>query len=330
MDPSQRFAYLFHRYFDKTCTQQEKNDLFEMLRHAEHDEALRRVIDETWKYGRPAYHQKDEKALTILQHIVKQQPAVIRNTTSKRIYLRYITVAAVLLMVVLVSFLSYRFTHSSSPVAVTPYSKPVADRFLTLSDGSKVLLHKGAHIAYQPEFTGTKREVYLTGEAYFDIRHDKRPFIVHTGNIKTTVLGTAFDINALDRNITVTVTKGKVKVENDHGEFSILKRNEQITVDVMHSSLKKKAVDANEIIAWKKPYLLFNDVSMSEAVQELQQRFHVHITLVNPALGSCNVTATFLREEPLEQIINVLSKINNMEYKIISPTDIDLSGEGCK
>lgn len=368
MDSNQRFAYLFYKYFGKKCEQYEKDDFFELLQQDEFDEILRLLIEETWKQHIPARQQNNETALAIFKHILGQRsgnlyaktgeaplnaasfqsdkmvtsalqpaagvrllPAIAIKPASanKRIYRPYAAAAAIILLTI-TSFSIY-YHHrvpGAAPLAIVP--KQATDQFLTLSDGSKVLLHDGAHIEYQSGFTGTTREVTLTGEAYFDIRHDRRPFIVHTGNIKTTVLGTAFNINALDKNITVTVTKGKVRVENDNGEFSILRRNEQLTVDIKHSHLKKKKVDANEIIAWKKPYLLFNDVSISEAVQELQHRFHVNIRLVNPALGSCNVTATFIREEPLEQIINVLSKINNMEYKIKSPTSIELSGEGCK
>jgi len=339
MDSPKRFAYLFNRYFDKKCDQHEKEEFFEMLRQAEHEPALRQLINETWDRELPSYHQRTSKALAILTHITQESPVLLNSpapvpviplhTPKRRRMLPY--AAAIILLLSLVSFLIYSSRSSSRPIAAAPAApKPLADQYLVLSDGSKVLLHKNAHIDYPPAFNGQTREVWLSGEAYFDIRHDKRPFIVHTGGIKTTVLGTAFNINALDRNITVTVTKGKVKVENDHGEFSILKRNEQITVDVLHNSIRKKIVDANEIIAWKKTYLLFNDISMGDAVEELQQRFHATITLSNPALGNCSVTASFIREESLEQIITVLSKINNMEYKMNSPNNIELIGEGCK
>ncbi|HMH23830.1 MAG TPA: FecR domain-containing protein [Puia sp.] len=330
MDSPKRFAYLFHRYYEKKHTRDEKEELFEMLRKAEHDESLRRLIDETWEQDLPDYTQKKGNALAILEHITRDHPMVPARRINPNTWVR---VAATVLIIALAGFLYRQFHFHPQPAqaplaAVAP--KPSGDQYLILSDGSKVLLHKGAHIEFQGQFNSKTREVTLSGEAYFDIRHDRRPFIVHTGGVRTIVLGTAFNINALDKNVTVTVAKGKVKVENDRGEFSILKRNEQIIVDVTHNRLRKKAVDADEIITWKKPYLIMNDVSMREAVIELEQRFHVNITLVNPALGNCNVTATFINEEPLEQIINVLSKINNMEYKIINPTNIELSGEGCK
>lgn len=303
-----------------------------MLRRGEHDEDLRRLLDETWKQDLPGYHQKNQTAHAILENIIKHQPVVIPPQKSKVHKLRYIwfSAAAAVFVLVLFSFLTYYFRSSSTPPVVKdPAPKQLADQYLILSEGSKVMLHKGAHIEYQPDFSGTAREVYLTGEAYFDIRKDKRPFIVHTGNVKTTVLGTAFNINAVDKNITVTVTKGKVKVENEKGEFSIIKRNEQVTVDVNHNSLKKAIVDANEIIVWKKPYLLLNDISIKEAVQELEQRFHVEIGFGNPELENCSVTASFIHDESIEQIIKVLSKINNMDYKIINPGKFELYGDGC-
>ena len=370
MDASTRLAILFRRYFDKKCTQREKDELFELLLHSEHDETLRRLIDETWAQGLPDLpdHVQDRQtAERILDHIVRSGRATdlakgatppssdtrtriahilpgfraaaarcramgvrVAAVMSGASVMRY---AAALLGLVLASFLAYYFLHpspSAIPARLVSAPPPPAGRFLNLPDGSKILLHKDARIDFDTAFAGKTREVTLHGEAYFDIRHDTRPFIVHTGSITTTVLGTAFNINAQEKNIVVTVAKGKVKVENNSGDFSILKRNEQITVDVLRHSLTKTLVDAGEAIAWKKPYLLFNDIPIGEATQELEQRFHVTIVFANPALQNCPVTASFTEGEPLEQIVKVLTKINNMEYKFDNNGEIMLTGEGCR
>ncbi len=330
MDHSKRLAYLFYRYYEKTSTQQEKDELFDLLRRGEYDDTVKQLIEETWNEDLPVYSQDGQTANKILEYIISRQPPVIHKIPAYRSYLRY---TAALIIIAISSFFIGRYywrrpvSRTFVPLAVSP--QPVTDQCITLSDGSKVLLHQGAHIDFDSVFTGPTREVRLSGEAYFDIRHDKRPFIVHTGNVKTTVLGTAFDINEHDRNIIVTVTRGKVRVENGAGDFGILRGNEQLIVDKVHNRLRKIRVDAGEVIAWKKPYLLFNDVSMKEAVQELELRFHQTIVLVNPALENCNVTATFTSGEPLEQIIKVLSKINNMDYRLIG-NHVELNGEGCK
>jgi len=349
MDPSKRLTWLFFRYYEKKCTQQEKEELFDLLRRDEYDETVRRLIEETWAQDLPPYRQDPVTAGKILEYITNRPP-VIHKKPATTIFSRYaglipdfvrhagaipiaVRYAAAVLGVVLASYFTYHYyvlrPAVHPPVRLARALPPAADQCITLSDGSKVLLHKDAHIRYEPVFAGRTREVTLSGEAYFDIRHDTRPFIVHTGNITTTVLGTAFDINEHDKDIVITVTKGKVRVENGVGDFGILRGNEQITVDRVHNKLKKTQVDAGEVIAWKKPYLLFNDANMKDAVLELEQRFHVTIVLMNPALENCNVTATFTGGEPLEQIIKVLSKINNMDYRM-NGNHIELNGEGCK
>jgi len=329
MGVHERLTYLFYRYYENECTPSEKEELFLLLQDPQYDAVLRDLIDETWARDIPSRLQDPQTADKILQYIIRQQPPVLLPIRRKPSFIKY---AAAILLLLSVSFLAYYLypSHTSAPSpALAGPPKPVADQCLTLPDGSKVLLHKDAHIDFDPAFSGKTREVTLTGEAYFDIRHNPRPFIVHTGPITTTVLGTAFNINAHEKALTITVLKGKVKVDNGTGAFSILKRNEQVSVDLVNRLLKKIQVDAKEEIAWKKPYLLFNDVTIKEAVEELRQRFQVTIVLTNPAVENCHVTASFTHGESLEQIIKVLSKVNNMEYTPAAGGGYALTGEGC-
>jgi len=329
MGVHERLTYLFYRYYENDCTSSEKEELFQLLLDSRNDALLQALIDETLSKNIPLQHQDREAADKILQYIIRRQPSLPLPTRRKFSFVKY---AAAIILLLSTSFLAWYLYPSHTTVPAQPLSeipKPVTDQCLTLSDGSKVLLHKDAHINFDPAFPGKTREVTLTGEAYFDIRHDSRPFIVHTGPITTTVLGTAFNIDAHEKALTITVLKGKVKVDNGTGTYSILKRNEQVSVDLINRQLKKIQVDAKEEIAWKKPYLLFNDVTIKEAIEELYQRFQVKIVLTNPAVENCHVTASFTHGESLEQIIKVLSKINNMEYTPATGGGFALTGEGC-
>jgi transmembrane sensor len=348
MESSQRLSYLFHRYLENNCTPQEKEEFFALIGQAEHDDTLRRLIADTWNEDLPAYHQDKARADTLLRHIISRRepesPSAAAGSAS-RIFtgsfrLRAILFnrwAAAVLVIVLLSTLTLYYRHGSTSTSTVLLPRPSlavqhppADRCITLPDGSKVLLHKTAQLDFRTGFSATLREVTLHGEAYFDIRRDTRPFIVHTGAIRTTVLGTAFNIDANNEQyIVITVTKGKVKVENGKGEYSILRRNEQLSVDSAQNHLQKMAVDAGEALVWKKTYLLFNDVPMREAMDELAQRYHLSIVFTNPAAENCPVTASFTGGESPEQMINVLSKINNMEYTI-DHGRIAITGEGCK
>jgi len=349
MEAPQRLAYLFRRYMEKNCTPREKEELFALILQAEHDDTLRRLIAETWNEDHPSYPQDKARAESILREILRQgtsEPPPADIITSRpplpsasfsrglRAILFNRWAASVLGIVLLSSLTFHLFRRpKAKPVASTPpptvaANYQAADRCITLPDGSKILLHETARLEYRQGFTARTREVTLHGEAYFDIHKDARPFIVHTGAVRTTVLGTAFNIDASnEHDIVITVTKGKVKVENAKGEFSILHRNEQLSVD--SARLQKLPVNASETLAWKKSWLLFNDVPMHEAMDTLAKRYHLVVAYSNPAAENCPVTATFNGEQSLGEMINVLSKINNMNFSI-DRDHVLITGDGCK
>ncbi|HWB94397.1 MAG TPA: FecR domain-containing protein [Puia sp.] len=347
METSQRFAYLFRRYVEKRCTPEEKEELFALIAQAEHDDVLRRLIAETWNEAQPYYPQDKARADIILRRIIARResgsppdgeeapvPAIsFRQRLRKIVFNRWAAAVLAILLLPAVIFHVFRRSHSHIPLPppspAVAVRQPSADRCITLPDGSKIILHQSARLDYQSGFTAKRREVTLHGEAYFDIHPDARPFVVHTGTIRTTVLGTAFDIDAHnERQIVITVTKGKVRVENGKGEISILRRNEQVSVDSIHLHLQKSTVDAGEALTWKKAWLLFNDIPMREAMDELAKRYHLTVVFTNPAAENCPVTAAFTGGESVEAMIEVLTKINNMEYTI-DHGRVSITGDGC-
>ncbi|HLZ88803.1 MAG TPA: FecR domain-containing protein [Puia sp.] len=347
MENSQRLPFLFRRYLEKVCTPEEKEELFALVLRAEYDDTLRQLIAETWNEDHPSYPQDKAHADTILRQILSRRepeppPDVVSSHTPiltsifrprlRTVAFRWVACACTFLLVSTLTFRLFHRSHRASATSIPPAAVaaqyPPVDRCITLPDGSKILLHKTAKLDYQSGFSAKAREVTLHGEAYFDIHKDARPFIVHTGAVRTTVLGTAFNIDANDeRDIVITVTKGKVKVENEKGEYSILHRNEQLSVD--STRLQKLQVNVNEVLSWKKTWLLFNDVPMREAMDELARRYRLTVVFTNPAAENCPVTATFSGEESLDGMINVLSKINNMKYTI-DHDRVTIAGDGCK
>lgn len=333
---------------DETCTPEEKDEFFSLLLHAGYDDQLRQLIADTWNEDLPSYSQDKARADDILHRIHNRREsesspesppearaAVVPLASGRRrVLLR--SLAAVVIAILLMPVLYFHFLRHvvAKPANIVPAvavatQSPPADRCVTLPDGSKVLLHQNARLDLRTGFTASRREVTLHGEAYFDIHRDSRPFVVHTAGIRTTVLGTAFNIDAVnERQIVITVTKGKVKVENGRGEVSILRRNEQLSVDSAHLRLQKSTVDAGATLTWKKTYWLFNDVPLREAMEELSQRYHLSVFYTNPAAANCPVTASFIAGESVEAMIEVLAKINNMSFTL-DHGRITIMGEGC-
>ena len=330
MQSNLRFHYLFRRYVDKSYTPAEKDEFMACLRQPEYDALLRELLRKASGGDTPIYEQAPGKADAIFSAITGRKQERLFTTTR---LLRY---AAVALIVVATGLGGYYFLRPGPKpvVAAKTHDAPApAHRYIILPDGSKVLLNNGSHLYYPAAFKGSSRDVYLEGEAWFDIHQDTRsPFIVHTGNVKTVVLGTAFDIKAPrgQENVVVTVTRGKVRVEKDNKTLAVLTRNEQITVNDKTAAPAKQLIKTEEVMSWKAQDVLFDDTPVSEVAAELEKRFSVHIELENPDLANCRVTASFLHHETPEEIVQVLSRINHMQYHIDNDNNIILSGEGCR
>jgi ferric-dicitrate binding protein FerR (iron transport regulator) len=163
----------------------------------------------------------------------------------------------------------------------------------------------------------SKREVYLEGQAFFDIRHNEsKPFIVHTGDITTTVLGTAFNIRAMpgESNITVTVNRGKVKVANKQTTLGVITPRQQITFDRQRVTSNMQLIKTDSYMQWKEETLLFDNLTIAEAAKLLEAKFKTKIAIIDESLSSQRFTASFPKNESLEEALNSICVFNRVRY----------------
>lgn len=270
----------------------------------------------------------------IRSSIHQGDPQVIALAPKRRIPWSRMAAAAVMLMVSLAVYLEWpALRNLLHPAQLTALQVPVHEkRQITLPDGSQVWVNEGSELRYPQVFSRKTREVYLSGEAYFDIKHHPdQPFIIHTGNLVTTVLGTAFDIRE-DKNkhtVEVTVTRGKVSVANGDQLLGILTPNQQISFNSAKNELIKQTVDANTVIAWQQGELHFDDLSFEEAALQLQAQFNVKISFMNPKLKTCRFTGTALKGEKLDKILKVICAFNQATYQTRADGSIWIDGPGC-
>lgn len=205
-------------------------------------------------------------------------------------------------------------------------------RYITLPDGSKVVLHAGSHLEYPAAFTGNVREVTLSGEAYFDIRQDAAgSFMINTGSVKTTVLGTAFNIKAYpgSNEIIVSVTKGKVKVEDGPKMLAVLTPDQQIVYNPIAATLAQRQVNALEQISWTRDDMVFESIPFETIAAAISKRYNVTIQFNNEALKQCLVRASFSGTESLDEVLTVLCTVRNATYTIADEQHIIIDGKGC-
>jgi len=150
---------------------------------------------------------------------------------------------------------------------------------LTLADGTNVWLNAASSIKYPTAFTGNERRVEITGEAYFEVAHNKdKPFLVTTNGQTVEVLGTHFNINAYDDEIGVktTLLEGSVKV-NKNGKTAMIKPGQQAIVLDNEQSIEIKEADTEQAIAWKNGFFDFKDANIQDIMRQLSRWYDVDV-----------------------------------------------------
>lgn len=190
-----------------------------------------------------------------------------------------------------------------------------------LSDGTLVKLNAESKLAFSENFDNQKREVFLEGEAFFDVKKDpSRPFVVHTGQLSTTALGTSFNIEAYkgESPIRVALVTGKVKVahaDNDINDL-ILNPNDMAAFNVAQKMLSKESFDPELILAWKNQTLYFKDADLGNMTKTLERWYGVNIEVGGKKPIETSFTGKF-KDKSLEYVLDVLSRNQqNFAYSI--------------
>lgn len=227
----------------------------------------------------------------------------------------------------------------ATPDVVTHRASRGQTKFVVLPDGSRVVLHGETQIAYNRDFNRKTRELSLSGEAYFDVVHlnsqgaDHRPlpFVIKTGKVRTTVLGTAFSIKSLpaESEVVVTVTRGKVRVENGATHTALLTADQQITYNTATVTADERVVKSGELTAWVQADMVFQEMPFGELAEMLAKRYGIEIRFQNPGLQNCLITGRFSGTETVEEVFKVLSLTSKATYTLQNG-ELLISGDDCR
>lgn len=229
-------------------------------------------------------------------------------------------VAASLVFLIGLSVFFYRSTTAVENTQLTVKLGEHAQ--IKLSDGTQIWLNAGSVLKYPKEFKGDTREVYLSGEAFFDVAKDKKhPFIIHTNKMDTKVLGTSFNVQAYPEQTTqeVSVLTGKVNVKSTVTDENVYVTPGQKVVFKSHNNKLKafKDIPVNTISLWRKNIMVFEETPLPEVIATINRNYNVAIEIKNKNLNALKISAYF-KELPADQVIMLVCNIINAEYKIDS------------
>ncbi|UCH13113.1 MAG: FecR family protein [Bacteroidales bacterium] len=186
-----------------------------------------------------------------------------------------------------------------------------------LSEGSTILLNKGAVISYPEQLQSRKREINLSGEAWFEITKSKTsPFYVHLENSTIKVLGTTFNIKEDERgNVTVSVINGKVSFyeKNNKDNFIILEAGQQGIFDSNTKEIKQSKYDSENFLFWKTGKLSFKREMLNVVFKEFEKSYNKNIIVLDSLILQNKLTTTF-EGQSLDDIMKELNILFDLQY----------------
>jgi transmembrane sensor len=222
-------------------------------------------------------------------------------------------------------------------------SRPGERKSFQLPDGTQVSLNAGSTITVNNSYGQSSRDVYLKGEAFFEVQHNKQlPFIVHTNDMDVKALGTAFNVRSYSGEKSETaLLRGLVEVtlKKDNNRKVLLHPDEKISWATSGEIKKKtptvtepakKEPDENPVIkpvkkmddgsvkevAWMENKLVFDDDAFEEIVPQLERWYNVEINFDSEEVKQYHFTATF-KKEKLEQVLNIFRTSRSFKYRYI-------------
>lgn len=210
-----------------------------------------------------------------------------------------------------------------SQVKVTAYNSvyvPYGKTFeLVLFDGTRVLLNAGSTLVFPSSIVDEKRQVYLDGEAYFDVVHNAtNPFIVKANDLNIKVYGTSFNVSNYGEDIysDVVLVEGSVGMYSGNPSNEIrLSPGEKGSFSKKDRIIDKRVVPTTLYTSWINGELVFRNATFESIVKKLERHYNVKINNQKASLAEITFNANF-RKEPLEKVLAYLNRIYEIEYTI--------------
>ena len=360
MEKKDRFNYLLQQYTAGIISDDEQDELFELLSTSKFDSALGSTIQKELKEGH-FDHTADlppHIAQEIIRNIFKTEKNTTRilpiRTRSFRIW-RWAAAASVIFIALSFYFYGYyskdekTFTSFIPGNTVSESNSTEKEKVFTLSDGSKITLQPKSTLHYSRQFSADKREVYLEGEAFFQItKNTQKPFLVYYNNIITKVLGTSFTINTNPQtgNIEVVVKTGRVQVSENGKLVKGDELNNAVIVTPNQKAIYKTKARLFETTLVENPEPITDDnqtriryqrinketfvyeqEKLLNVFEQLEDRYGIEIITENANLNNCVFTGD-VSDEDLYKKLKIICLTTNSSYEI-NGTKILIKGKGC-
>lgn len=328
---------LIQRYISGRCSQEGRQKVERWMQEDPEHRRLVKELEQIWELSpEEDFEVNVQEAWEKFRHREidsKKREDYISTRKKPRKLVSYLyRAAAVILIAALSGYLVWQYKESSTRQNATQQgdfyvmqdlvTKQSEKARVKFSDGTSVILNAASSLRFPKKFNGPRREVYLDGEAYFEVAHNpERPFIVHTHGAEVEVLGTKFNVRAWDEDadMGVTVRQGKVSVaaksmETGKYEKTILTRGQYSRIEKGKGPSPARNVDINKYLLWLNGGMHFENAPFSQVVSQLERRFKVRVIVLDKQLLEVPFTGT-LKDADLDKMLKVISASMEIDYR---------------
>jgi ferric-dicitrate binding protein FerR (iron transport regulator) len=321
---------IIQKYIKGKCTPEELEEATILFADPYHNLVLRPTLYEYWmneeKSGTSEIPVEDLSIiLDKVHHRINLEQDQKPKSSIKKIIFTVSKIAAILIIGLLLG-LSVQYFKKTEPVYFTSIAPKGSVSQMVLPDNTIVYLNAGSQLKYTVEGLKGKREVFLEGEAWFDVtKNQKKPFVVHTSYYNVNVLGTQFNVKAYktDNEIVTTLEKGSVQIGSSENfkmaENKTLRPGEQLVYNALKKAIEVKNVETRMFTAWKDNKLIFINMNLKELFVVLERKFGVDIKVTNNVILNYHYDGT-IKDETILEVLDLLKETLPIKYKIEDQT----------
>ncbi len=328
----EKFLTLTIRYLSKETTLEEEKILEELLKKSFYSNLFEEISinwahidledDVSFDFG--------EGAEDLYNKIIMYDPSfnwerIKKNKRNRRLFSPK-AAASIAFLLFLALSISYALLPKNNNRSIASLEEKITKSgqksIITLFDGTKIILNANSMLKYPHHFSKSSREVYLIGEAYFEVAHDTtRPFVVKSGKVSTTVLGTKFNICAFpeDKNIKVSLVEGKVlvsgNVKDQKAHSFYLAPKQQFVFNKVNNTRKIKGFNILEEIGWKDNKYVFKNTPIKKVFKNLSRSFGVKFALTGDN-NNKRITANFYNAS-FWTIVKTIKSVAKLNYSVV-------------
>jgi len=309
---------LVNRYLSGNATDEEIQTLNRWVEESPENLLYYRQLCNIWQVAYPAFSVDDIDTEKAHQKFISQIKR--RKWTQSYLFVYWQRIAAILLLPLILIF-SYLLLNKPVYTSETIYQEIFAPygthSKINLPDGSTVWLNAGSTLKYPVDFLPGERNLYLSGEAYFEVESDEdNPFVVETDYVLVKATGTAFNVEAYDKDsvVFVTMVKGKVDISIGNKSMGQITPGERLGYNLRTMKGQMEKTDPYKWYAWIDGRMVFRDDPLEYVFKRIGQTFNIDISLQDTSIAKHPYRATF-EEESLDEILRLLQMTAPIQYR---------------